>query len=508
MFTAASKESLHLALIALALNGNSIAANFLSPNDMNQAPFIALQQLATKVNTYDAFTLKYPGFGGFLPWVYVSDNGIEPTVDFNSSVPSLDNGQLFWSAYAVSYVLSQNFSDIPHQPMEQADGVDAFYTDPRTTLAQRWANVVQRMVDNAVVIFYEPFLNTTTGQFRTVSHILNRTQPIDPARPPEESARNYASGGGCDPYCWLDDPYEGELFTNMAYLLSDWSWTGASPDSVWIWKRGKLSAVNYTVPAASAPTGVDTQITVERGWWFSGHEKWKVWTFPYSQSAWYSRVFVNGEKARTWNSVVQGLPSGFASVTGTAWTDQQDTGYHSDCGIESIAYNTVSNTDILTPYSFAALFLASPQHAYVWYWNYLGTSRGQTCFGSLEGFNRTGANFSPLVTWDTKITTLVAMAGGIGHLVGESLMQIPTDRARHPESPESGESLLDLFVSVMDREMSRVFTGLVGEEMTFQLPQVQIPDAGWQEFPSCLDTMETCQCSSPKSKQASLIAEE
>jgi hypothetical protein len=36
----------------------------------------------------------------------------------------------------------------------------------------------------------------------------------------------------------------------------------------------------------------------------------------------------------------------------------------------------------------------------------------QTKYGSLEATNVTGANISPMLTWDTKITTVIAMLGG------------------------------------------------------------------------------------------------
>jgi len=38
---------------------------------------------------------------------------------------------------------------------------------------------------------------------------------------------------------------------------------------------------------------------------------------------------------------VSGLPGGFASAAGTAESDQQDTGYLSDCGIQQIAFEEV-----------------------------------------------------------------------------------------------------------------------------------------------------------------------
>jgi hypothetical protein len=56
--------------------------------------------------------------------------------------------------------------------------------------------------------------------------------------------------------------------------------------------------------------------------------------------------------------------------------------------------------------------LASKSHGAVWYHNMLMSPSAQTKYGSLEATNVTGANISPMLTWDTKITTVIAMLGG------------------------------------------------------------------------------------------------
>ena len=32
-----------------------------------------------KIDTYEKFNTKYPGFGGFLPWISVVDGEVTPT---------------------------------------------------------------------------------------------------------------------------------------------------------------------------------------------------------------------------------------------------------------------------------------------------------------------------------------------------------------------------------------------------------------------------------------------
>ena len=39
-----------------------------------------------------------------MPWVMLNGSKIEPTYDFKSRVPALDNGEMFWAALALSRV--------------------------------------------------------------------------------------------------------------------------------------------------------------------------------------------------------------------------------------------------------------------------------------------------------------------------------------------------------------------------------------------------------------------
>jgi hypothetical protein len=51
----------------------------------------------------------------------------------------------------------------------------------------------------------------------------------------------------------------------------------------------------------------------------------------------------------------------------------------------------------------------------------LSGGRMQGPFGSTEAINVTGTAISPVVTWDSKITTVLAMTGGIGPVVSKIL---------------------------------------------------------------------------------------
>jgi hypothetical protein len=77
-------------MLALAVSGNKLAQIFCSPDDPSSGGDVALKLLATKMNTYETFNATFPGFGGFLPWLNVSDAGIAPLApDWSNRVPSL-----------------------------------------------------------------------------------------------------------------------------------------------------------------------------------------------------------------------------------------------------------------------------------------------------------------------------------------------------------------------------------------------------------------------------------
>ncbi len=57
----------------------------------------------------------------------------------------------------------------------------------------------------------------------------------------------------------MNDPYEGELFTFLADLFSDWS-SPEARDAVWVFKRAMLQAVDYQSALGN--------VTVQRGYWW------------------------------------------------------------------------------------------------------------------------------------------------------------------------------------------------------------------------------------------------
>jgi hypothetical protein len=110
-------------LYSHALAGSHHAAQFLSPNNLAQAPDIAFNIMSLKLKTYLRFNDTYPGFGGFLPWYTGDTVDISPTWDWVNRVPALDNGyilllqgvdginrlmifrELLWAVYSIIQVL-------------------------------------------------------------------------------------------------------------------------------------------------------------------------------------------------------------------------------------------------------------------------------------------------------------------------------------------------------------------------------------------------------------------
>ncbi len=181
-FSASSKESLHWALILKILEQDPRTAPFGTVND-------AFNVLNAKMTSYEGFNKAYPGFGWFLPWYQIVNNTMSPSNDWVDRVPSLDNGQLFWGAYSVLYRLKTNFTNVPFN------------------LTSRIQVMIDGMIRNAPKIFYEG-----KGLVRAVTHMNNQSLP------PEQ---NFYFHEDCKPYCYLDDPYEGELFAVILYLFCD-----------------------------------------------------------------------------------------------------------------------------------------------------------------------------------------------------------------------------------------------------------------------------------------------
>ena len=76
---------------------------------------------------------------------------------------------------------------------------------------------------------------------------------------------------------------------------------------------------------------------------------------------------------------------------------------------------------------------------------------------------------SPILTWDSKITTVISMLGGFADAVADGLQS---------------DKVLDTFTSKIKSEFEKVFTKVLGDTVDYALPAVSIPD-GRKDFVSC-----------------------
>lgn len=441
LFSAPSKESIHLAILSLAIDGNKYAQQFAGGFDA------ALRTLKTKVEGYETFNRRYPGYGCFTPWVGFSEDGFEPLESWSDKVPGLDNGEWFWSIYATAYALERLGPDPDH-----AD------------LAKRYRAIVDCQKRNAKMIFYRG-----DGDTSAVSYVLNGSVFPTPS--------NYAH---CDGY--LNDPYEGETLTVLMYLFSDWS-SEKERNKLWEKKRDMFEAVNFTIPVVPGvtPPSIYNKITVQKGYWFSTHEQWKTLLLPYLSDDLpvVRKVFRNAEKARVWDALLTNQSGLLASINDVTDGSQEIPDYASACGIESIAYEKIDRRDLFTPYGSFGLFLHNKEVGFCWYNNMLSGPRMQSSYGSTEAINANGTEISPLTTWDSKITTVLAMLGGIGDLVARALKS-------EPDSLHG--TAYHRFVHIVNHEFSLVFpseSAVLGDEFDFVIPNSTIPSDKLSDWAAC-----------------------
>lgn len=206
--------------------------------------------------------------------------------------------------------------------------------------------------------------------------------------------------------------------------------------------------------------------------WFSTHEQWKTLLLPYLSSdlPLVKKVFRNAEKARTRDAASSGLPGLLASINDVTNGSEDIPCYASACGIASLSFQAIERRDLMTPYGSFGLFLHAPAVGFCWYNNMLAGPRMQSSYGSTEAINANSTEISPLTTWDSKITTVLAMLQGIGALNEAAL--------RHVRDVQYGTAY-DRFVYVVNREHHLLFGELdqvLGDEVSFQVPQNHFND--------------------------------
>jgi hypothetical protein len=419
-------------VLAHALNGDNRAARFLSPDNLGSAPNMAYNILKTKLATYNTFNHSYPGYGGYLPWYLQGNTTLTPTSDWVNRVPGLDNGELIWAVYAATHVLETSKNS---QWQALAKGWQAWLDHTKATGAK---------------LFYKG-----KGQVCAVTDIHDDTQPVN------APGQTYNCEGS--PPGLLNDPYEGELFTWWLYFFGGLS--QADRSALWEFKRPQLRNVEYH-------QGKIGPITVQQGFWFSSHEQWKVLEMPYYDIPLVKRLFHNAERVRTCNSVVKGYDGEFASVNNVTDSTGQIIGYISDAGIPSISNQTTFELDVITPYAVFPTALFDKGVALAWWKNMVDGSAMQNPYGSTESEQRSGKAISSFVSWDSKITTVNALLGGVSDFVRAKMQK---------------DGIYNEFVKVLQREYAMKFDikKLKGEDQALCLPSLKVPHTGLKDYTAC-----------------------
>jgi len=208
-----------------------------------------------------------------------------------------------------------------------------------------------------------------------------------------------------------------------------------------------------------------------KGFWFSSHEQWKVLEMPYYDVSLVKRLYYNAERVRTCNSVLTKNPGMFASVNNsTDPTTGQIIGYISNAGIPSISNQTIQELDVITPYGAFPLILVDTAVGLAWWKNMVDGKRMQNPYGSSESTRIDGTATSSFVSWDSKITTVNAILGGVSDFVREKM---------------KGDRIYDEFIEIIQHEYGAVFQHLKGENVQLCVPNSRIPDTGLVDYTSC-----------------------
>lgn len=409
LFSAPSKESLHISLLALALQKpEDVLPEHSQLLSLLYSQDEALNILEKKVSSLEDFDRRFPAFGGFLPWFctrgYSQKTGqckgldesfsyIEPKTDPSEkiSLPALDNGQMAWAITALVQVLGKRSGE----------------SSQIQSLAQRWEQRLQRMKDSAVSLFYD---GRGTGTVRAIATL--KDVHVD-------AAKNASNAYNAENFV-LWDPFEGEMIVVFLDIFGNWSnYTDsqAEKDKIWNIKQQHVAAIEFKT--------TNKTYVIQQGFWFSSHEQWKILQLPYLEIPLVRQLFTNGELARLTFSNEQQLNGLLASVNAPIGfqCDSAQGKYCSALGIQLLAEQPIWTDSVLTPYGAFPAILIDPAAGLAWYHQMLRMPRAQTALGSIESFTQNGQEVAPIVTWDAKATSVLAMLGGTGQLVRDHLQQ-------------------------------------------------------------------------------------
>ncbi len=113
--------------------------------------------------------------------------------------------------------------------------------------------------------------------------------------------------------------------------------------------------------------------------------------------------------------------------------------------------------------------LINKEFGAAWLHNTVYSPCGQTKYGALEGTGLNGSLMSPTLTWDTKITTVLAILNGTRKIIERHLTKA---------------KLIDEFTAIVEREYSTAFPTIDGSWMDLITPSNQVKE-GRADFTTC-----------------------
>eukprot|EP00928_Gymnodinium_smaydae_P034730 TRINITY_DN24547_c0_g2_i1.p1 TRINITY_DN24547_c0_g2~~TRINITY_DN24547_c0_g2_i1.p1 ORF type:complete len:464 (-),score=96.80 TRINITY_DN24547_c0_g2_i1:65-1456(-) len=396
-WSAASKEALHLCVLARCISKPSPLCEHIMSAEA------AAEALGKKVGMYEKFRADYPQFHGFLPWFKSAT--LEPTNDWKTRWPCLDNGQFAWGLYEVIHATKNAGHD---------------------DLSARFRAHFDEMCDYAVIGGYRG-----NGEIAMISHVV------------EEGFRPE----GHDPMPWDQEP-----FSYFVDMFGNWEKAGYSAhEREKIWADRKRHQGIHRRPFMTQDR---KPIAVLQGWHFSSHELWKYLQLPLRKIECTKNLLINCERARTTYAAERSIPGLWASCT---TPDQK----YCEAGIaEGISLMATSNTELLTPYGGFPTLLADEAVGAAWLRNVLRGPAMQGPLGSSESIWADGSATCHILTWDAKVTTVLAVLGGGDHL--EAYLQ--------------ADGLWDRFQHITTHMYENKFGGnLNGSDLPLRLPTSDMP---------------------------------
>jgi hypothetical protein len=124
--------------------------------------------------------------------------------------------------------------------------------------------------------------------------------------------------------------------------------------------------------------------------------------------------------------------------------------------------------------------------------NYIRKLTDADLYGSSESTRVDGTAMSSFVSWDSKITTVNALLGGVSDLVRQKMKTdgiyddfISVTQVRSDALEPRTASIKSLWLTYFKREYGAVFENLKGEDISLCLPSKRVPDEGLVDYTQC-----------------------